>query len=356
MAKPKKISKKDAVKINQLLTQALAFHQSGQLPEAQSLYRQTLKISPSHFDALHLLGVIAGQNQQSVQAVELISRAIAVNPGNAEAYVNRGNALGDLQRFEEALKNYDQALRLRPNYADALYARGNALKSLGRYYEALQNYDAAIALQPEDATLYWNKAWLKLLLGDYQEGWRLYEWRWKYPLFASPQRGFQQPLWLGEPTLANKTLLLHAEQGLGDSIQFCRFIPLLAAQHAKILLEAPKALLPLLATLKADITLIAEGSPLPEFDYHCPLMSLPLACGTTFDTVPAAVPYLFANHRKQQLWRERLGKEPFPAWFGMVGLEDAQERPATQHRPGNLTIFIGLADRAALPAKRNSRN
>ncbi|MDD4914099.1 MAG: tetratricopeptide repeat protein [Methylococcales bacterium] len=313
-------SAKTSEKIQSLLTQAVACHQQGQLQAAQEAYRQILRHQPSHFDALHLLGVIAGQTGQSEQAAALIARALVINPRNAQAHLNLGNALFDLGRFTAAVQHHTQAIALQPDYADAYLNRGNAWKQQQRYQEAAADYEAAIARQPDSAIYRWNLACLKLLIGDYAAGWALYEWRWQYPDFTSPLRRFRQPLWLGGANLAGQSILLHAEQGYGDTLQFCRYVPLIAAQAGQTFLEAPPALLPVLATLKADITLIAQGQPLPATDWHCPLLSLPLACRTTLDTVPAALPYLYADPGRLPFWRQRLtngnGLRVGLAWAG----------------------------------------
>lgn len=307
---PQPPSATTAVKIQSLLTQAVASHQQGQLAAAEQGYRQILQLHPSHFDALHLLGVIAGQSGQPEQSVALIRRALAVNPRSAEACVNLGNALSDLRRHAEAVQHHTQAIALKTGYADAYFNRGNAWKHLQRYPEAQTDYETAVALQPDNAIYRWNLACLKLLLGDYAAGWALYEWRWRYPHFTSPHRGFRQPLWLGDAPLAGQSILLHAEQGYGDTLQFCRYVPGIAATAAATFLEAPAALLPLLATLDANVTLIAQGQPLPATHYHCPLLSLPLACRTTLDTIPAAVPYLAADAGRLRFWQQRLAQTP----------------------------------------------
>jgi hypothetical protein len=147
---------------------------------------------------------------------------------------------------------------------------------------------------------------LKLLLGDYEEGWELYEWRWK-DWGRDFVRPFPQPLWLGDAPIAGKTLLIHPEQGLGDFIQCCRYIPMVEAMGAKVLVEVTAPLVPLISTLKGSFSVVRSGQPLPHFDFHCPIMSLPLAFRTTVETIPANVPYLFADPARKALWQQRLG-------------------------------------------------
>ena len=167
---------------------------------------------------------------------------------------------------------------------------------------------------------HWTAAFVSLSLGDFARGWREYEWRWHDSAFAGEVRSFAQPLWLGNADLAGRTILLHAEQGFGDTIQFCRYAPMVRALGARVVLEAPAPLLLLLRTLGAGAgagtdELVASGYPLPEFDLHCPLMSLPLAFGTTVETVPARVPYLAVYQE-----RRRFGGRGWGSGRGCRGL------------------------------------
>jgi hypothetical protein len=162
---------------------------------------------------------------------------------------------------------------------------------------ALLNYDQAIALTPHLTESYWNKSLIKLTLGDYELGWELYEWRWKSSL-KEYVREFSEPLWLGETSISGKTLLIYAEQGLGDVIQFCRYTRMVKDLGAKIVLEVPSSLVSLMTTLKDDIIITKRGDPFPAFDLQCPIMSLPLAFKTTVESIPADVPYLFSDPKK----------------------------------------------------------
>lgn len=286
---------------------ALVLRDLHRLDEALDSVDLAISLNPNYADALNNRGNILKDLGRWDDAFESFDRAIAINSNFAEAYYNRGIVLHGLRRFEEALSDSDRAVALAPESLDAHNNRGNLLKDLQHFSDAEAVYDRAIALNPEYASAHWNKALLKLLTGDFEEGWRLYEWRWKGPLKCAP-RPFTQPLWLGDVPLAGKRLLVHAEQGLGDVIQFCRYIPLLEAQGAEVILEVPATLMRLLETLTGHPTLVAMGQPLPEFDLQCPIMSLPLAFKTTLDMVPAAVPYLGAEESKRQFWRDRLGE------------------------------------------------
>ncbi len=221
------------------------------------------------------------------EALGAYDRALALKPDDARTHNCRGNVLIELNRLEEALAAYDRALAIDPGYTFALVNRGSALRYLGRTDEALASFDRALALAPDLADAHWNKALLQLSQGDFANGFAGYEWRWRRGVEAP--RGFAAPQWQGEDLKA-KTILLHAEQGLGDSIQMLRYLPLVAQKAAKIVLELPEPLLPLVDD--PAVTPVARGAALPPFDVHCPLMSLPLAFGTTCETIPADVPYL----------------------------------------------------------------
>src|SRR5262249_11979745 len=195
-------------------------------------------------------------------------------------------------RIEEALRDYDRAIRREPDFAEAYSNRGSCLDDLARPEEAFHSYRRALELQPGHVNAHWNLAVNRLRAGDFEFGWREAEWRWKSPALRLKSRAFGEPLWLGEAPIAGKTLLLHNEQGLGAAIQFCRYIPQLAARAAKVVLEVDAALRPLLSTLPGLAYCVAKGEALPAFDCHASLSSLPLAFDTRLDTIPPAVPYL----------------------------------------------------------------
>jgi tetratricopeptide (TPR) repeat protein len=256
-----------------------------------------------------------GRHQEALAAFD---RALALKPDYAEAHNNRGNALLELNRLAEAVADYDRALALKPDFADALVNRGSALHHLGRNDEALASFNRAIALNPELAEAHWNKSLTCLSLGDFERGWQGYEWRWKRDGEFKP-RGFTQPQWRGED-LHGRTILLHAEQGFGDTIQFIRYLPMVIANGGKVVLEIPDDLRPLIGRMDGVTAIVRRGDPLPPFDVHCPLMSLAGAFGTTLDTIPAPVPYLHAPAERISSWRIRLASTTAPrvglVWSG----------------------------------------
>ncbi|MCX8521601.1 MAG: tetratricopeptide repeat protein [Rhodoferax sp.] len=337
--------------IQNLFQQGFDWHQQGRFAPALALYETVLQAQPKHFNALHLSGVIALQNQQYAQAAERMAEAIACFPQHPDCYSNLGLALQKMGKLEEAIASHDQAIALRPDFADAWYNRGNALCEFGefeqsvasfdraialqagkpeyfgnrgltllellRFDAALADYETALRLQPGDAEIQWQKAIALLLTGQYERGWQLYEWRWRKKKFSSPRRDFTQALWLGDSPLQGKTILLHWEQGLGDTIQFCRYIALVAQRGATILLEVRSPLKALLAKLPGVAQIYEYGEALPHFDCHCPLMSLPLAFQTRLDSIPFAQPYLQSDPDKRVLWQKKLGKKTRPR-IGLV--------------------------------------
>jgi hypothetical protein len=204
-----------------------------------------------------------------------------------------------------AIASYDTALSAMPGNPQILTNRGHALRRLDRPLEALADFKAALAAAPEFAEAHFEAAMTHLTLGDFDAGWKEYEWRWKTGAFARYLRPFRAPPWLGDEPVDGKTILLHAEQGFGDTIQFVRYAPLLARRGAKVVCEVQPELQPLLSQL-ADITVIASGGTRPAFDLHAPLLSLPLAFKTRAHTIPDALPYLAAPAERVAYWRDRL--------------------------------------------------
>ncbi len=288
--------------------------------EALVSYDRALALQPAMAQAHYNRGNALHELKRFDAALASYDRALVLRPDYAEAHYNRGNVLHVLKRFDEALAGYDRALALRPDYAEAVANRGATLHDLKRYDEALASYDGALALRPDFADAHYNEAMCRLLLGDFDRGWQKHEWRWETAQLRAAKRNFTQPLWLGAGDIKGKTILLHAEQGLGDTIQFCRYAPLVAQRGAHVILEVQKPLRELMNTLPGAIQVVSKGDPLPEFDYHCPLLSLPLAFATRLETIPSAAPYLSAPESKIRVWVERLGEQAKPrigvVWAG----------------------------------------
>jgi tetratricopeptide (TPR) repeat protein len=300
-----------------------------------------LVIRPDYAQALNTRGTTLYELDRHEEALASYDKALAIRPAFAEAFNNRGVALYRTRHFDEALASYDQAIAVRPAYAEAFNNRGVALKELRRIEEALASYGKAQQLAPDYADPHWNEALLRLLIGDFAAGLAKYEWRWQRPSFTSPLRNFPQPQWDGTELFEGKTILLHGEQGFGDVIQFCRYVPQVTARGARVILEVAQPLCGLMGSLGAA-EIVAAGSRLPPFDLHCPLMSLPLALGTRLDTIPAAVPYLAAPTDAAAAWETRLGPRKRPrigiAWAGNPRQENDRNRSAS------LTALLPLLD------------
>jgi Flp pilus assembly protein TadD len=281
--------------------------QAGRLDDAERCFRQVLALNPRHADSLHLLGVIAFQTGRDDLAADLIGKAIASNPREASSHSNLGNLLLYQGRLEEAIASYRAALDLRPAFSEARNNLGNAFKALKRLDEAVTSYRQAIDLSPTDAEVHYNLAMALLADGDMVAGWREHEWRLKTPQLIHGRRDFVQRQWRGEAA-ESQTLLIHAEQGFGDTIQFCRYAPLAAARGLRVILELPGPLTRLLRCLPGIELIVVRGEPLPRFDLHCPMLSLPLALGTTIATIPSDGRYLHADPEQVATWRTRLAE------------------------------------------------
>jgi tetratricopeptide (TPR) repeat protein len=301
-----------AIEINPNLAEAysnrgIALRVLKRLDEALASFERAIEINPDYVEAYFNRGNVLKDLNLLDEALASHDRAIKINPNFAEAHYNRGNALIALNCLDEAIVSYDKAIEINPNYAEAFSNRGLTLSEFNRLDEAIANYDKAIEINPTYVQAYYNKSLDLLRCGDFNNGLNLYEFRWKVKELELRNRSFTQPLWLGNENIKDKTILLHAEQGLGDIIQFCRYAKLVKELGAKVLLEVPKTLMSLLNGLEGVDQLIESGNQLPDFDYHCPLMSLPLAFKTDLATIPNTSPYLAAANNKHEKWAQKLG-------------------------------------------------
>ncbi|MEK7246494.1 MAG: tetratricopeptide repeat-containing glycosyltransferase family protein [Pseudomonadota bacterium] len=267
-----------------------ALQRQGRLADAQRAYGRAIRFNPNFPDAYANLGVALRAQGKSEAAVACHRRAIGLRPGGASFHSNLGNALRDLGRLEEAAAALQQALRLTPDAPEILYNFGLVLRDMGRLDTALSCFDAVLKHRPEHAECRYDRALALLQAGDFKRGFAEYETRWK--LRRNPPRTFDQPRWNGQ-AIPGKTLLVHAEPGFGDAIQFARYAALAKKKSgAALVLECPAELARLMETLEAVDRIAIRGGPLPAFDAHIPLMSLPALMGTAANNVPATVPYL----------------------------------------------------------------
>jgi tetratricopeptide (TPR) repeat protein len=332
-----------ALKVNSSSADALsnlglALHATGRTDEAVASYRNALRLAPDHPEILYNLGNACLALGRIDEALSSYDDVLAHAPGHVGARVNRGNTLLRLNRPVAALASYDEALAAMPGHPQILTNRGHALRRLDRPVEALVDFKAALAAAPEFAEAHFEAAMTHLTLGDFASGWKQYEWRWKTGAFGRHRQQPQAPLWLGEQPIAGKTVLLHAEQGFGDTLQFIRYAPLLAGRGARVTCEVQPELLPLLSGLEG-VTVMASGAPRPAFDLHCPLLSLPLAFKTTPETIPADTPYIVAPAERVSHWQERLPQARPRAGFVWSG--------QTSHK-NDANRSIALARLAAL--------
>jgi tetratricopeptide (TPR) repeat protein len=282
-------------------------HALGRLDEALENFARALGQQPDNVQALTNRGVVLHDLARYGEALAAHDEAVAARPGDAAALDNRAVTLHKLRRLEDALASHDLAIAARPDYAEAWANRGITLYDLKRFDEALASYDRAIALRDDYADAHFLKGLASLVTGDFARGWAGYEWRHKAPVARLTPRQQSRPVWLGDADLAGKTILLHGEQGFGDSIQFCRYAPLVAARGARIVLEVEQPLCGLMRGLPGVTEIVAKGDVLPDYDFHCPLPSLPLAFATRLETIPASGPYLQAPEAAVTEWSRRLG-------------------------------------------------
>ncbi|MBM4197740.1 MAG: tetratricopeptide repeat protein [Gammaproteobacteria bacterium] len=352
--------------------EAVVLHQQGRLREAEDIYRGIIDRAPDHADAIHHLGVIAFQAGHPRDAIDIIRDSVRINPRNAAAYSNLGLAYERCGRYDEAVASYDRALELKPAYPDALYNRGNALRErgdleaalasydaalaqhpgyveaqvnrgralreLGRPADAIAAYDAALALKPGFAPALLNQAFARLVTGDYARGLPQFEARWQEQQPAGARRSFPAPWWDGSEPVAGATVFLYAEQGIGDTLQFCRYAPLLAARGARVVLEVQQPLVSLMQSLAGVAAVIPAGAPLPAMDFHCPLPSLPLAFATTVETIPAGAAYLGADPQRVADWQERLGPRRHGGAGRRIGLVWSGNAAFLNDRQRSLTL------------------
>jgi tetratricopeptide (TPR) repeat protein len=291
--------------VHQTLHRALDLHNQGKLLEARKAYKVILDQYPDHADALHFLGVIAIQNGDLERAERLIGKSIRAAPDNAVAHSNLGHAVLQRRRYAAAVEHFDRAIALDPLNPVSHYNRANALIGLDRLDEGLAGFDEAITLNPDYASARFNKSLPLLKLGRMSEGWRLYEVRKTKP-DPVVTRHFPQPLWLGDRDLRDQTLFIHWEQGLGDTLQFIRYARLARTRGARVIASVQAPLLRLIKQLEPEIEIIGANAWPAVFNLHCSMMSLPLAFGTTLETIPAESPYLRADTAGARAWSSRL--------------------------------------------------
>ncbi len=276
----------------------------GRLTEAVASYQEAIRLVPQFPEAFNNLGVALHTMGQSDEALASLRRALVLKPDYAEAHNNLGNAFHERGAIHEAETSYRQAVLLKPDYTEAHNNLGNSLRSQRRIAEALECYDQALRLQPDHADVHLSRALAWLELGDFEQGWPEYEWRLKCRGYSIP--AFRKPLWDGSP-LDGRTILLYADHGLGDALQFIRYAPLVHQRSGRVIVTCGRPLARLLATCPGVDQVVVEGEGSLDFEVYAPLMSLPRIFGTTLATIPADVPYLDPDEALVELWPQPAG-------------------------------------------------
>lgn len=333
--------------------------------EAEGHFRRAIEAQPTLAAAHSSLGTTLRHLGRLDEAEKCFRQAVSLDPDNTMHQYNLGNLLRDAGRLEDTEAPYRRALTLDPGNRLAMNNLADTFLERRRFAEALDLLQQAIARHPDYATAHWNKSLLDLRLGRFADGWRGYEWRWRYEGFPTPRRELPQPLWLGDVPVEGKTVAVPWEQGLGDAIQFCRYLPLLEARGAKVLFAPQPKLRGLMKGLAGTIELVDLGDLVEgraTFDLQVPLISLPLAFATTVDSIPGTVPYLSAEPARIERWRNRIGSHGFRigiCWQGNPGtLDRGRSFPVSSFAgiarlPGvrliNLHKGEGLAQLSSLP-------
>ena len=322
-------------------SRGLALHALKRYAQALASYDQAISLQPAFALAYNNRGLTHQAMRDFSAAVQDYRAAIAHDPGLSQAYSNMGTAFKAMHRFDEALLAYDHSLAICPTVAQVVCNRGAVLQALQRPDEARACFDQALGLDVDLVEAHCHRAYVSLLMGDWVTGWQSYEWRAQHPQSRISRRNFPAPRWTRNDPLQGKTILVHSEQGLGDTLQFCRFVSCLADRGAQVVFEVQRPLHALLQTLAGVSHVVAAGDGLPDFDFHCPLMSLPLELGITEAHLLAYQdPYLAADPDKSLLWARRLrarsGLRVGLVWSG--GFRPEQPELWSTHERRNISL------------------
>jgi tetratricopeptide (TPR) repeat protein len=310
-----------------LMNRGAALHKLRRLHEALASIDRAIALSPDNASAFNSRGHVLRDMNRLDEALASYDQAIALRPNYAESLKNRGTVLLQLLRLEEAEASFDRAIALKPNFAEAYNNRGSTLHYLKRLDKAVASFDRAIALRPGFTNAVYNRGLSRLLAGNFREGWADYEWRLKSKGFWGMPCTVNARIWEGED-LAGRSIAIYAvEQGLGDVIQFARYLPFLVQRKAKVTLLAPAKLIRLLRSLLSGIEVVTSMDGRGPFDFHCALMSLPFVFGTELSSIPNDVPYVRAERELVTRWKNELGDHGFKVGIGwQVGVSQDSSR------------------------------
>lgn len=280
-------------------------------------WTSALKLQPDAVAALNARGVLLKEGRRWQDALKDLNHALTIDPLSVPTLNNRGIVHHELGLWDAALADFEKILSISQTYPQALNNQANVWLDLGEHAKAIDCYQRALVIKPDYGWAQFNLGLCLLQMGDMAQGWRQYEWRWRRDESAKNPRQFAQPLWLGECPLQGKTLLVYAEQGLGDTLQFVRLIDRVLQQGAKVVLEIQVALKPLFDSWDDRVHLVVRGESLPDFDFQCPLLSLPLALGLSLSDLPSRESYISPDPAKVNKWRQKLGPSE-SLWVGLV--------------------------------------
>ena len=272
--------------------------------EALDCYKEAIKIKPNLVDIFYNQGNCLIKLKRFEEAIKSYNELLKSKPNYYKAIFNKAFCLEQLDKYQEALKNYNIAIEIYPDFYQAITQKGNCLQKLNKHHEALDCYKKAIEINPDFSHANNNLGHLQLLLGNYEDGWKNYEWRKKISKDDYSEI-YKKIEWSGKKNISEKTIFISKEQGLGDYIQFCRYLPMVKKLGAKIILDPPSALKNLIDNMKIDYTHI-DDLKTKKFDYHCSIASLPLAFKTKLETIPNNIPYLFTPKNIKDYWKEKL--------------------------------------------------
>jgi len=361
--------------IQQALQMAFQHHQAGRLREAEPIYRQILSVQPDHPDVLHLMGILSSQAGRADVSVEFLRRRVALAPESAAIYVDLGTVLratGQIEpaiaaferaaalqpdllnahnslavtlhqygRLDDAVQAYRRVLALRPDFHEARNNLGTALMHKGQIEDAIAVYRETLRLRPDEALTHHNLGMVLLMKGDFANGWAEYEWRTRSSELGTLAPNLAKPRWDGSD-LTGRRILLHMEQGAGDTFHFARYAPMLRQRGARIILACRPETVALMRSLAGVEQFVTTGDPMPEFDVHCSLLSLPLHFKTTLDNIPANVPYLHADPALVNHWRPRVAGLGGRLKIGLVWA-GRPDQPNDRNRSMSLDTLAPLA-------------
>jgi tetratricopeptide (TPR) repeat protein len=303
----------------------IALAQNGEIDEAMALFRRALELMPGRAEMHNNLGNVLKEQGKLQEAIAAYGQAVKLRPEVPLPHYNLGAALNEQGKLDEAVAAYKEALRLNPEYAMAWNNLGIALMSQGKLEEAATAFGNAIRIEPQSDDAQWNLSWVLLLAGDFERGWPQYEMRWRSSNFRGARRDFGRPQWDGGD-LHGQRILLHAEGGIGDTVQFIRYAPLVAERGGWVIVSCQPEMVELVRSCAAVQESLASGQPLPPFDVHCPLMSLPLAFKTDLQSIPSTTPYLKADADRIAAWSRRLPPDPHRPRIGLAWAGQPQNR------------------------------